>query len=221
MRLACLKHTASVRPEPGSNSPKKICSALIFRRTTSLAFLHCLVFKVRRQPRFRGEVRIISPCRFKRQPRKFFLPWPPSWRQDAMLPHHRRALQHTVFGVLPTVSETRRYATSSPSCLTTHSFWHAAADRNGDKTLCYLILTVPHNTQFLVCYGSQRRQEAIISGREHSYNPKFPEAEAEPAEHTRNTLLHRATRAGTAFSVMDPTQQIPLRMISGWVAVSW
>ena len=28
VRLACVRHAASVRPEPGSNSPKKVCLAL-------------------------------------------------------------------------------------------------------------------------------------------------------------------------------------------------
>ena len=28
VRLACVKHAASVRPEPGSNSPTKICHLL-------------------------------------------------------------------------------------------------------------------------------------------------------------------------------------------------
>ena len=33
VRLACIKHAASVHPEPGSNSPTKTCLALVTRRS--------------------------------------------------------------------------------------------------------------------------------------------------------------------------------------------
>src|SRR3954447_2827600 len=50
-RLACIRHAASVRPEPGSNSPIRLFDLLnccLFKKRLkfkTLTFLLCLVFK--------------------------------------------------------------------------------------------------------------------------------------------------------------------------------
>ena len=47
MRLACVKHAASVHSEPGSNSPVELGADFSTNQTLGPEFRHCLVFKDR------------------------------------------------------------------------------------------------------------------------------------------------------------------------------
>ena len=90
VRLACVKHAASVRPEPGSNPQFKslllqvslfssliVCPSLllkVFELTDSFAFLHCSIFNVH----FRFLTRTAA---LLSQPRLYHALWALYWRQ--------------------------------------------------------------------------------------------------------------------------------------------
>ncbi len=116
-RLACLKHAASVRPEPGSNSPKE--SLIASNRCVRLRTVkRCTLSS------FQGPKRIAA-----------------NRRRDVMLPCDHRSVNRPVFAGPAAPSGDRTQYYQVPSCCATHRFWNLRDDwlGNQDSNLDYLI----------------------------------------------------------------------------------